>query len=262
MKIAARFAIGTIGLVMLLAGCSKQGGTGPSGGGQPASTFPMYSPSTVVTVGKYDDSAEVTNFGSNFFDMSAPDEYKPFMGTQELIKTSATLDELDAWLKKQVQSPPQDLSATDNTVAREVGSSPDVSPSPASSSSPASGENEQFVQMLKVFGLVPSEFWSKDHTRAVMLIIMDPKRVADHMGATLDVLDQYDKMPAFLRGGIDATVKKQTGISVSDLMNTNTPMGMIVYAARNYKKEDSRAIILVDAQRQPNTLPTPHSSGQ
>jgi hypothetical protein len=257
MMSSARFTFLLIVVAAIAAGCSKQGG-GVNGGNQPTSSFPAYSPSTVVTVGKYDDSAEVTNFGSNFFDNSGPDEYKPFMGVQELIKTSATLDDLNAWLQKLVQSPPQDLSATDNTAARESTSSP----APDSSSSPGPGVNQQFVDMLKVFGLVPSEFWSKDRGRVVMLIIMDPKRVADHLGPTLAVLDQYDKMPGFMRGGIDATVKKQTGISISDLMNTNTPMGMIVYAARTYKTEDTRVIILVDAQRQPNTLPTPHASGQ
>ena len=111
-----------------------------------------------------------------------------------------------------------------------------------------------------MFGLVPFAFWSKDRGRVVMIIIMDPKQVADHLGATLDVLDQYEKMPAFLRGGIDATMKKQAGFSASDLMNTNTPMGMIVFATRNWKTEDSRAIILVDAQRGPNDLPTPHNT--
>ena len=51
----------------IIAGCSKgsQGTSAPGApvGGQQASTFPVYTPNSVVTVGKYDDSLEVTRFG-------------------------------------------------------------------------------------------------------------------------------------------------------------------------------------------------------
>jgi hypothetical protein len=309
MKTPARFAICAFVLAALVVGCSKQGGGGILGGNQPASDFPVYTPSTVVASGKYDDSAEITNLGSNFFG-TGPDEYKPYIGVQELIKTSATLDELDAWLRTTVQSPPPDLYPSQNTIdhvlaspgptesgapaSTDSGAVPTASsdaaspaasdapgpsdsaspaengtPGPSDSSSPAaSGTPESpavedpFVSSFKAFGLVPAGFWSKDRGRAVMIIIMDPKQVAEHLGPTLDLMDQYDRLPWFLRGGIDATIKKQTGVSISDLMNTNTPMGMIVYATRHFKNEDSRAIILVDALRQPNALPTPHASGQ
>jgi hypothetical protein len=93
-----------------------------------------------------------------------------------------------------------------------------------------------------------------------MLIVFDPKKVADHLGPAMEVLDQYDKVPAFMRGALDETIKKQVGLSVSDLTSPNTPMGMIVYAARNWRNEDTRAIILVDATRQTYALPTPHNT--
>jgi hypothetical protein len=319
MKIFARFAFCSIALAALIAGCSKGGGVGGIlGGNQPASDFPVYTPSTVVTSGKYDDSAEITTLGSNFFGGNGDDAYKPYIGVQELIKTSATLDQLNAWLVQIVQSPPPNLFPSQNTVARVLASpAPEESGAPAAAASgdppaptasgdspapaggndaatPASGVSatpggsgaanapaptdsaspaasgapeslpieDPFVDSFKAFGLVPAGFWSQDHGRVVMIIIMDPKQVADHLGSTMQLMDQYDKLPPFLRGGIDAAVKKQSGFAISDLMNTNTPMGMIVYAARNYKNEDTRVIILVDALRQANTLPTPHASGQ
>jgi hypothetical protein len=309
MKIFARFAFCSIAVAACIAGCSKGGGGGILGGNQQVSDFPVYTPSTVVASGKYDDSAEITNLGSNFFG-TGEDSYKPYIGVQELLKTSATLDELEAWLVHVVQSPPPDLYPSKNTIAHVLaspapaesgapsatasgesaaptasgdppaptasGDSPapaaggaSTAPEPADSASPAesaapesSDIEDPFVGSFQAFGLVPAGFWSKDRGRAVMIIIMDPKQVADHLGPTIQLLDQYDKLPAFMRGGLDATVKKQTGIAISDLMNTNTPMGMIVYAARTYKNEDTRVIILVDALRQPNALPTPHASGQ
>lgn len=252
MRTSGRFAICALVVTAFLAGCSKGSQGGGPLGNQP-STFPVYSPSSVSSVGKYDDSEAITKLGSGFFGTGA-DEYKPYIGTQELIKTSASLDELDAWLKKLVQSPPQNLSPSERTVATELGTqSPGPSPS-------ATAESDRWADTYKLFGLVPSAFWSKDRGRVVMLIVFDPKKVADHMGPTMDLLDQYEKMPGIIRGGIDATIKKQVGFSVSDLMNTNTPMGMIVYAARNWKNDNTRAIILVDALRGPNALPTPHNT--
>jgi hypothetical protein len=208
----------------------------------------------VTSVGKYDDSAEVMKLGSSFFG-TGDDAYKPYIRTQELIQTSASLDDLATWMKKLVQSPPQDLFASEGTQSRAANLEVNGSPAPRGST-----VNEPFADSFKIFGLVPYAFWSKDRGRVVMLIIFDPKKVADHLGPTMDVLDQYDKMPALLRGGIDATIKKQVGFSVSDLMDTNTPMGMIVYAARNWRNQDARAIILVDALRGPNSLPTPHNT--
>ena len=239
---------------VLIAGCGKSGSVGSApGGSQPSSTFPVYTPSTIASVAKYDDSAEVTQLGSSFFGEGQYAAY-PFIGTQELIKTNASIDQLEAWVGQLVKSPPQDLTP---------GNGAPVGPAVAPSNATPSTDhhlNQPFADALTTFGLVPAEFWSKDGTRAVMIIVLDPKRVADRVGATFGVIDMWEKMPGPLRAGLDQTIKKQVGFSASDLTNTATPLGMIVYAARNWKDADARAIILVDANRQPNPLPTPHAS--
>ena len=254
-----------VAAIALVAGCAKRGPSqGGLPGGQQLSSFAVYSPSAVVSAGTYDDTEEIEKLGSNFFG-TGPDSYKPYIGVQELIKTSATLDDLDAWLKKTVQSPPADLIPSSNTVERYANASaPGASNAPVATPSAApapTGMEDPFVNSFKMFGLLPAGFYSRDRGRAVMIVVLDPKQVAEHMGPTIQLLDQYDKLPTFLRGGIDQTVKKQAGFSVSDLMNTNTPMGMIVYAARNFKDRNTRVIVLVDALRQPNAVPTPHETG-
>ncbi|HEY6359377.1 MAG TPA: hypothetical protein VIX35_14140 [Vicinamibacterales bacterium] len=244
MNALQRCAACVVFTMFLLAGCAKAGSPGDgSTGNQPSSTFPVYAPSTIASVGKYDDSDEVTRLGSSFFGEGADAAY-PYVGTQELIRTGASLDELDGWIKQLIQSPPQGLAPGD------------------SSSDPLQSTGKQVnqpaVDALNVFGLVPMEFWSKDRRRVVMLIVLDPKRVADRMAATIGVIEMWEKMPAPLRAGMDQTIKKQAGFSASDLTDTSTPIGMIMYAARTWKSADARAIILVDAERQPNPLPTPH----
>lgn len=256
MRWQSRFVLCAVCSIVLAAGCTKGSQGGPSGG-QALSTFPVYSPSSVATVGKYDDSSEVTKLGSSFFE-TGPDANHPFIGTQELIKTSASIDDLDAWLVKLDQSPPTDFAP--NETPEQATSAAPATGQPAAPEPSPSPTGNPIRDSLKIFGLVPSEYWTKDRSRVVMLIVFDPKKVADHLGPTMDVLDQYDKIPALMRGAMDETIKKQVGLSVSDLTSPNTPMGMIVYAARNWRNEDTRAIILVDANRQTYTLPTPHNT--
>lgn len=267
MRAFFRFAVYFIAAGVVLVACAKQGGSQGGGlfGGNsaPQSTFPLISPNTVVTVGKYDDSPEIEKLGSNMFG-EGQDQYKPYIGSQELIKTSASLEDLRKWLHGLVVTPPQDLIPTAATAERETeAAAANASATPASGATAApspSATGDPFTAAFQTFGLVPAGFFTKDRGRVVLVMIMDPKAVADHLGPTMDLMDQYDKLPAMMRGGIDEVIKKNTGMSISDLMNTNTPMGMIVYAARNYKTEDTRAIILVDAVRQPNPLPTPQET--
>src|SRR5215471_10443976 len=99
MRTLFRVAAYTAAAAALLVACSK-GGTGGGGGlfglNAPTSNFPVYTPSTVVNSGKYDDSDEITTIGSNLFGGQGDDAYKPYVGVQELIKTSATADQLNA----------------------------------------------------------------------------------------------------------------------------------------------------------------------
>jgi hypothetical protein len=274
MKRSVRFAVTCVAtgvaIAVLAAGCAKRSATNAPAGGEQPSSFPVYAPSTLVTTGKYDDSEAISKLGSGFFG-TGEDEYKPYIGVQEMVKTNATLDQLDAWLRTLVQAPPPDLFPSRNTLDRyanaspspaaSVAASPGESASPSASASSATDIADPFADSFKTFGLLPAAFWTKDRGRVVMIIVLDLKQVADHMGPTLDLMDQYEKLPALVRGGIDQTVKQKSGFSISDLTNTNTPTGMIVYAARNYRNEDARVIILVDALRQLNPVPTPHETG-
>jgi hypothetical protein len=237
-----------------LAGCSRQSqpNAGPSANLASTSSFPVYQPSTIVNTGKYDDSLEVTRFGSSFFG-AGPTAAYPYVGTQELIKTDASLADLESWLKKLMQAPPEGLVPGQGLTDQEQGSSNSATSAPNSTNAP-------FLAAINAWGLVPYLFWNKEHNRVVMLFVLDPKALANHMGPTLGLMDEWEKMPALVRSGIDATLKKEAGLSASDLMDPSTPIGMIAYVARNWKDQNTRAIILIDATRQPNPLPTPHET--
>jgi hypothetical protein len=238
--------------IMHTAGCSRQSqpNAGPSANVASTSTFPVYQPSTIVNTGKYDDSLEVTRFGSSFFG-AGPTAAYPYVGTQELIKTDASLTDLESWLKKLMQAPPEGFVPGQGLTDQDQGSSTLATPAP---------NNNTFLAVINAWGLVPYLFWNREHNHVVMLFILDPKALAEHMGPTLGLMDEWEKVPALVRSGIDATLKKEAGLSASDLMDPSTPIGMITYVARNWKDQNMRAIILIDATRQPNPLPTPHET--
>ena len=240
--------------MIYVAGCARQAqpNAGPSANLASISTFPVYQPSTVFSSGKYDDSLEVTRFGSSFFGAGPTAPY-PYVGTQELIKTDASLADLESWMKKLGQAPPEGLVRGQGVTDQEQGSA-------NSATSPPNNTNAPFLAAINAWGLVPYLFWNTEHNRVVMLFIMDPKALATHMGPTLGLMDEWEKVPAIVRGGIDATLKKEAGLSASDLMDPSTPIGMIAYVAHNWKDQNTRAIILIDATRQPNPLPTPHQA--
>ncbi len=243
MSLASRFAVCALGATLLLSGCSKSGPFGTAlPVSQPTSAFPVYSPSTVDTIGKYDDSTDVTKLGSSFFGDGQYAAY-PYIGTQELLKTSASLDTLEAWIRQLIKNPPEGLYPGTATPAPDDGQ-----------------VNKPFVDAMTSFGLTPLELQSKDRRRAVMIIVLDPKLVAGRASAVMAIIDMYEKMPAPLRGGIEQSTKKMAGFSISDLTDTKTPLGMIIYAARTWKNQNARAIVLVDAERQPKPLPTPNNT--
>ena len=247
-----RLAVCALALT-IVAGCAKSGPPrGGVAGNQPVSTFPLYQPSTITASSKYDDSLEVTRFGSSFFS-SGPTAAYPYVGTQELAKTSANLTDLEAWTKKLAQSPPEGFRVGQGLTDQDQGTANSAPPSPGQSNSP-------WLAIVNDWGLVPYIFWNKERDHVILMYLIDPKALANHMGPTLPLIDEWEKMPALVRSGIDATLKKQVGLSASDLIDPTTPIGMMTYVARNWKDQDTRAIILIDATRQPNPLPTPHNT--
>src|ERR1700693_4386809 len=165
-----RIAYCAAALVLLVAGCSKSSPFGAVPAAQPTSAFPVYTPSTVDTVGKYDDSSDVTQLGSSFFGQGSDAAY-PYIGTQELLKTGASMVTLQGWLTQLIQSPPSDLFPGTATPA------PDDKK-----------VDKPFVDALTTFGLVPVELSTKDRSRVVMLIVLDPKLVASRASAVLDLI--------------------------------------------------------------------------
>jgi len=86
-------------------------------------------------------------------------------------------------------------------------------------------------------------------THGVLVIVMDPKMVDRQLGSVLEMIGNYRSLPAFMRGPIDQQVKARVGITLSDAMDSASPIGATLAALGDFEQRNSRGIVVIDAVR-------------
>jgi hypothetical protein len=66
----------------------------------------------------------------------------------------------------------------------------------------------------------------------------------------LGVVGKFKLLPQSLRDSIDAQAKKQTGISVTEATNPDTPVGAAIGALAQLRDFGGRGVVLIDAVKQ------------
>lgn len=89
----------------------------------------------------------------------------------------------------------------------------------------------------------------RDGPHDVVVLAVDPDLVQSKAGFVLSMLDKFRRLPSFLRDPIDAQAKKETGFTVSDAVDPNTPLGVAVDALSQLHEAQARGVIFFDAQR-------------
>ena len=64
----------------------------------------------------------------------------------------------------------------------------------------------------------------------VVVMVVDPQTLDEKAGAMLGLIGRFKHMPRMLRDPIDAQAKKQTGFSITEATNPDTPIGAAVAA--------------------------------
>jgi len=217
--------------VLALAGCMRQTPTISQPGAPAApqsnpSDFPLYQPSTIVSVAPFDQSEMAAAL--NKTRSAGQATIVPYRGNEVLATTPATLAKLEEWLRGVKAAPPAGSKATSATLG---GSKTDIS-------------------TLDEWGADTAAFEYGDGHREVAVIVMDPKTVRAKIGPALDIIDKYQALPGILRSGIDNESKKQFGFSVSQMLDRSGPVGLFIGAVRDLSDSHERAIILVDASKE------------
>ncbi len=84
----------------------------------------------------------------------------------------------------------------------------------------------------------------------VVVMVVDPQTLDEKAGSMLGLIGRFKHMPRMLRDPIDAQAKKQTGFSITEATNPDTPIGAAVAALDELRDFGGRGIVLIDAVKQ------------
>lgn len=84
----------------------------------------------------------------------------------------------------------------------------------------------------------------------VVVMAVDPAMLDQKAGPMLGLLGRVKNMPPMLRDPLDEQVRRQTGFSINDAANPDTPVGAAVAALDQLRDFGGRGIVLIDAVKQ------------
>jgi hypothetical protein len=84
----------------------------------------------------------------------------------------------------------------------------------------------------------------------VVVMAVDPETLDEKAGQMLGLIGRLKYMPPMLRDPIDAQVKRQTGFTLSDATNPDTPVGAAIAALTKLRDFGGRGIVIIDAVKQ------------
>ena len=87
-------------------------------------------------------------------------------------------------------------------------------------------------------------------THGVIVLAVDPKLLDQKAGPVLGMIGKFKLLPQSLRDPIDAQAKKQTGFTVTELTQPNTPLGAAVDSLDELRTFGGNGIVLIDATKQ------------
>jgi len=150
-----------------------------------------------------------------------------YSGHEVVASTPASFAQLSAWLKSLDAKPPKNFTH--------------FSQSDLESARAQAGR----------LGLDFSVFQPTDGKGGgLLVVVMDPPRVAKRLGPVLGLLGNYKALPSFLREQVDGEVKARTGFTVSEALQPESPIGASLAALDQLQQSNGRGIVMMDAVKQ------------
>jgi hypothetical protein len=85
---------------------------------------------------------------------------------------------------------------------------------------------------------------------AVVVLAVDPQTLGERAGPMLGLVERFRLMPRMLRDPIDAQVKRETGFTLTEATDPDTPIGAAVAALDELRSFGGRGIVVIDAVKQ------------
>ncbi|MGZ3502990.1 MAG: hypothetical protein ACXWNK_15475 [Vulcanimicrobiaceae bacterium] len=227
-----RLAAALCAAVALAACSSQQSQQGASATPAPAPSianpvdFPLYTNARVIASRNYTQTLNTTNSATSASALSEGNG--TYAGHEVIAATPASFAQLSEWVHAINAKPPEGY-----TVAPTV----DLS--------------QARVQANKV-GLDFAAFQTERGGKKVglLVVVMDPTRLTTKLGPVLDLIGKYRLLPATMRAPIDQRVKERVGMSVTEAMQPDSPVGAALSALDEFQHSNARGIVLIDATKQ------------
>jgi hypothetical protein len=84
----------------------------------------------------------------------------------------------------------------------------------------------------------------------VVVMVVDPQVLNDKAGSMLQLIGRLKYAPKIIRDPLDAQIRRQTGFSLNDATNPDTPVGAALAALNELQDFGGRGIVLIDAVKQ------------
>lgn len=84
----------------------------------------------------------------------------------------------------------------------------------------------------------------------VVVLAVDPQTLDQKAGPMLGMIGKFKSLPQTFRDSIDGQAKKQTGFSVTELTNENSPIGAAIAALDELRSFGGRGVVIIDATKQ------------
>ena len=225
-----RLCLAAVGVFVFLVACSN-GNRGTSGAPSPSVSdpiaFPLFSGAEVLSAREWrttiskrpglGDSA-VLGEGAGTYD-----------GHDVVAGSQAYMPALEAWLESLGNDPPPGFRVA------------------------VSGNGIEAVRThTRQLGVdfVAFEGSEAGKRHGVVVMVVDPQTLDEKAGPMLGLIGRFKHMPSMLREPIDAQAKKQTGFSITEATNPDTPIGAAVAALDELRDFGGRGIVLIDAVKQ------------
>jgi len=184
--------------------------------------FPLYPQSNVLAVRDWHRSLSSSERNA----LGISDGAGTYEGHEVVTSTQATFDDLLAWLRRLDARPPDGYR---------IGLW-------------GSGVDDARAQARSI-GIDFSVFDRTERSGAhdVVVVTVDPSLVQRKAGLMLSAITRFRYLPAFLRAPLDAQALAQTGFTISEALDPNTPIGAAIDALGRLNGAHGRGVIFIDA---------------
>ncbi len=212
---------------ILLAACSN---ASHSGGGNPSPTptnpidIPLFEGASVLSARAWHDKipAQASSVERTVFGQGGG----TYDGHDVVAGTQAMMPALEAWLGDLTAHPPPgySLAVSGNTV-------------------------EAVRTHTRVLGVdfVALQSTENGKRHGVVIMAVDPQTLDEKAGPMLRLIGNLKHMPKAFRDPLDAQARKQTGFSISEATNPDTPIGAAIAALDQLRDFGGRGIVVIDA---------------